>query len=118
MRLISGILLEEGKYQDVYSDICNDNDIEGNSGTSPISINEQKEDGKETGTIPTLQEVAQRDTKEEKTLLDEKQYIMYEILACSFLLNLIYGENDDEESFGLEQQLLNNALGKEKNTVK
>ena len=44
---------------------------------------------------------------------DEKQYIMYEVVACSFLLDLICGQNDDKESFGLEH-LLNHALEEER----
>ena len=89
-----------------------EDNAEENGGASPISIHQGNEAEKEIENIPTLQGVAQIVAKEEKTRLDKKQCIMYEILACSFLLDLICGENDADGSFGLEQ-LLNHALGEE-----
>ncbi len=35
---------------------------------------------------PTLPQIARKVTKLEKTQLDEKQYIAYEMIACTFLL--------------------------------
>ena len=56
--------------------------------------------------------MTRRVAREEKTRPDKNRYIVYEILVCSFSLDSICGENDDEGFFGLEQ-LLNNALGEE-----
>ena len=40
-------------------------------------------------TVPTLSSVADKISRQEGKMLDEKQYIAYEIIACSFLLSLI-----------------------------
>ena len=39
--------------------------------------------------VPTLSSVAEKISRQEGKTLDEKQYIAYEIIACSFLLSLI-----------------------------
>jgi hypothetical protein len=44
--------------------------------------------------IPTLQEVARKVARLEKMELDEKQYIAYEMIACTFLFGLVRNEND------------------------
>ncbi len=36
--------------------------------------------------IPTLLKIAQKVAKLEKTQLDEKQYIAYEMIACTYVL--------------------------------
>ena len=45
--------------------------------------------------IPTLGGVARMVAREEGKTLDEKQYIMYEVLACTFLLDLINKQDVD-----------------------
>ena len=50
--------------------------------------------------IPTLISVARKVALEEKKVLDEKQYMAYEIIACSFLLKVIDdGQNDQSSPF-------------------
>jgi hypothetical protein len=44
--------------------------------------------------IPTLPQRARKVAKLEKTQLDEKQYIAYEIIACTFLLGLVNDRHD------------------------
>jgi hypothetical protein len=44
--------------------------------------------------VPTLQEVARKIAHLEKMQLDEKQYIAYELIACTFLLDLVKDGND------------------------
>jgi hypothetical protein len=44
--------------------------------------------------IPTLQVVARKVARLEKMELDEKQYITYEMNACTFLLGLVKDGND------------------------
>ena len=44
--------------------------------------------------IPTLQEVARKIARLEKMELDEKQYIAYEMIACTFLFGLVRDGND------------------------
>jgi hypothetical protein len=45
--------------------------------------------------VPTLQEIARQVAKLEKKQLDEKQYISYEMIACTFPLGLV---NDGDDS--------------------
>jgi hypothetical protein len=45
-------------------------------------------------TVPTLQEVARKVARLEKAQLDEKEYIAYEMIACTFLLDLGKDGND------------------------
>ena len=47
-----------------------------------------------THKIPTLHEIAGKVARLEKRKLDEKQYIAYEMIACTFLLGLIHDGND------------------------
>jgi hypothetical protein len=44
--------------------------------------------------IPILQEVARKVARLEKMELDEKQYIAYEMIACTFIFGLVRDEND------------------------
>jgi hypothetical protein len=39
--------------------------------------------------VPTMQEIAQKVARLQKTQLDEKQYIAYEMAACTFLLGMV-----------------------------
>jgi hypothetical protein len=66
------------------------------------------DDGTRTD-IPTLWGVARMVACKEKKILDEKQYIMYEILACTFLFDLIC--NDDTNGSTALEGYLNIALG-------
>jgi hypothetical protein len=44
--------------------------------------------------IPTLAETARKVARLENLELDEKQYIAYEIIACTFILGLVHDGND------------------------
>ncbi len=44
--------------------------------------------------IPTLPETARKVARLEKTKLDKKQYIAYEMIACTFLLGLVHDGNN------------------------
>ena len=48
--------------------------------------------------IPTLPQIAQKVA--EKKQLDEKQYIAYEMIACTFLLGLVNDGNDKNTKLG------------------
>ncbi len=50
--------------------------------------------------IPTLPKIAQKVAKLEKTQLDEKQYIAYEMIACTFLLGLVNDGRDKNTKLG------------------
>jgi hypothetical protein len=57
--------------------------------------------------IPTLPQIAQKVARLEKTQLDEKQYIAYEMIACTFLLGLVNDGSDKNTKLGsyLQQSL-------------
>ncbi len=44
--------------------------------------------------IPSLPQIARKVARLEKTQLDEKQYIAYEMIACTFLLGLVNDGSD------------------------
>jgi hypothetical protein len=110
LRLIRGSLLGgDGTYQDVYpsdpDDACED--TRDSSQRNDVESSEAM--GEEQG--PTLRGVARQVLKEENKRLDEKQYIMYEVIACSFLLGLLRDSDcNDSESLAL-QNLLRGAAG-------
>ena len=45
--------------------------------------------------VPTLRTIAQKLAREKGMRLDKKQFKVYEIVSCSFLLSLIREENKD-----------------------
>ena len=57
--------------------------------------------------IPTLPQIARKVARLEKTQLDEKQYIAYEMIACTFLLGLVNDGIDKNTKLGsyLQQTL-------------
>ncbi len=50
--------------------------------------------------IPSLPQIAQKVARLEKTQLDEKQYIAYEMIACTFLLGLVNDGSDKNTKLG------------------
>ena len=50
--------------------------------------------------IPTLPQVARKVARLEKTQLDEKQYIAYEMIACTFFLGLVNDGSDKNTKLG------------------
>jgi hypothetical protein len=88
LKLIGGALVGGVKYSDLYID--SDEDKDTSSTNSYITNNDKGHDKNNTQhKIPTLPKIARKVAKLEKTQLDEKQYIAYEMIACSFLLGLV-----------------------------
>ncbi len=83
LKLISGALVGWTNYCNIYMASDKGNDYRSRAKT--------EENNK---TVPTLQEVARKIAHPEKTKLDEKQYIAYEMIACTFLLSLVKDGND------------------------
>jgi flagellar biosynthesis GTPase FlhF len=50
--------------------------------------------------IPTLPQIARKVARLENTQLDEKQYIAYEMIACTFLLGLLNDGTDKNTKLG------------------
>jgi hypothetical protein len=83
LNLICGALVGGTKYYDVYMapDMGEDYGL-----TTKMVANNM--------TFSTLQEVARKVARLEKMQLDEKQYIVYEMITCTFLLDLVKDGND------------------------
>ena len=106
LKLINGTLIGSMKYSDLY------NDLEECEDTSSTSSQANKSDrdhcmNKIQDKIPTLQQIARKVARLEKTQLDEKQYIAYEMIACTFLLGLVNDGSDKNTKLGsyLQQSL-------------
>ena len=106
LRLINGTLVGCMKYSDLY------NDLEENEDTSSTSSHANESDRdhcmkKIQRKIPTLPQIARKVARLEKTQLDEKQYIAYEMIACTFLLGLVNDGSDKNTKLGsyLQQSL-------------
>jgi hypothetical protein len=96
LKLISGTLVGSLKYGDLYIDSDEDEDTSSASSFVNKSDNEHGKKKKECK-IPTLPKIARKVARLEKTQLDEKQYIAYEMIACTFLLGLL-NDGSDEKS--------------------
>ena len=96
LKLISGTLVGEMEYDSVYEANDDENDDDTNQTTGcfqrSISAIEKK--------VPTLCEIARKVAKQQKTVLDEKQYIAYEIIACTFLMGLVQDGIDNSTDLG------------------
>ncbi len=99
LKLISGTLVGGVKYSDLYIDSDEDKDT---SSTNSYDTNNDKGHDKNNTQhkIPTLPKIAQKVAQFEKTHLDEKQYIAYEMIACTFLLRLVNDRLDKDTKLG------------------
>jgi hypothetical protein len=99
LKLIVGTLVGGVKYSDLYID---SNEYEDDSSTNSHVTNNDKDQDKNNNwqKIPTLPKIARKVAKHEKTQLDEKQYIPYEMIACTFLLGLVNDGGDKNTKLG------------------
>ena len=97
LTLIHGTLIGGAKYEDVY--------IEQEDGHQNNTTDENQTTS--TNKIPTLAETARKVARLENTELDEKQYIAFEIIACTFLLGLVRDGSDPNTTLymGLAQTM-------------
>jgi hypothetical protein len=94
LKLICGALLGGTKYSEIYvaSNVEEDdlstasNNRSSNTGIHHSNYHHRK--------VSTLQEIARKVARQEKMQLDERQYIAYEMIACTFLLGLVKDGND------------------------
>jgi len=94
LKLISGSLVGESRYADVYSKL----ELDGTETLPKESSSPDSETNKST--VPTLPEIARKVAAIEGKVLDEKQYITYEIISCTFLLDLIKDGCDASTKLG------------------
>jgi hypothetical protein len=90
LKLISGALIGGVNYKEIYMD----SDID--DGTNPPTTTNNMDVDQNTNIhkIPTLPETARKVARHEKRKLDKKQYIAYEMIACTFLLDWMHDGND------------------------
>ena len=95
MKLVSTSLLGTTIYKNIYNNIEEDQDM-------------NRETIKSNGiTVPTLMGVARKIARIEGTQMDEKQYVAYEVLCCTFLLDLIKeANNPDSDLYSHLQQAI------------
>jgi hypothetical protein len=99
LKLIGGTLVGGVKYSDLYIDPDEDKYL--SSTNSYVTNNDKGHDKNNTlHKIPTLLKIAQKVAKIVETQLDEKQYISYEMIACSFLLGLVNDGRDKNRKMG------------------
>ena len=116
MRLIQGSLIG-GNYEDVYP---TGNDGDGmdtdDAPDIPRMQADAANDSQGRADAPTLAGVARAVEQEDKTRLDRKQYIMYEVIACSFLLGLLdlHDHRGDDSPL---LTMLGGAIGLERNGI-
>ena len=60
-----------------------------------------------THKIPTLHETARKFARLEKGQLDEKQYIAYKTIACSYLMGLVHDGNDPNTTLCIPVEINN-----------
>jgi hypothetical protein len=82
LKLISGSLVGGANYNEIYLD-PDEKDAFNSCSTNDIDTRNK---AKYTKNVPTLPEIARKVAQLQKIQLDEKQYIAYEMIACTFLL--------------------------------
>ena len=105
LKLVLGALIGGANYEDVYqeSELENENENENNK-------TEYEHQSTSMNKIPTMAGTARKVAKLENRKLDEKQYIAYEMIACTFLLGLVEDGNDPNTTLysGLTQTMRGN----------
>jgi hypothetical protein len=90
LKLISGALIGGVNYKEVYMN----SDIDDKTNPPTTTNNMGVDQNTNIHKIPTLPETARKVARLEKRTLDEKQFVAYEIIACTFLLGLVHDGND------------------------
>ena len=95
MKLIAGSLEGYTNYDSIYSDIEN---------TETGSVADEETTA---SPVPTLVDTARKVARYEGTQMDEKQYVAYEVICCTFLLGLV---NDGNNPHSLLTSYLRQAI--------
>ena len=96
LKQISGSLVGGAICYEIYLD-PDDDDAFNSSSTSDSDTRKQEKDARN---VPTLSEIARTVAKLQKIQLDEKQYIAYKTIACTFLLGLVKDGRDLHTNLG------------------
>jgi hypothetical protein len=121
LKLISGTLVGGANYSDIYIDSDVEDVLEKLSSINNETTKETDRD-KNTNSqkVPTLQEIARRVARLEKKQMDKKQYIAYEMIACTFFLGLLNDAQNPHTNLGayLQQRLRGSTTADIEATVK
>jgi hypothetical protein len=90
LKLISGALIGGINYKEIYMDSEIDDKTSPPTTTNNMDVDQNTNIHKR----PTLSETARKVVRLEKRKLDKKQYIAYEMIACTFFLGLVHDGND------------------------
>jgi hypothetical protein len=90
LKLISGALICGVNYEEIYIDSDNDDKTNPPTTANNMGVDQKTNIHK----IPTLPETDRKVARLEKRKLVKKQYIAYEMIACTFLLGLVHDGND------------------------
>jgi hypothetical protein len=114
LKLISGALVGGINYSEIY-DMCGiDMDDTSTTGDNTSSNTDKEGNNNQHSKIPTLQKVARKVARLEKMELDEKQYIAYVMIACTFLLGLVRdGNNSNTTLFTSLQKTIGGETSQE-----
>jgi hypothetical protein len=93
LKLISEAMVGGTDYSEIY-ETCGIDKDDTSTARDNTSNNTDKDSSNQHHKIPTLQEVTRKVARLEKIELDEKQYIAYEMIACTFVLGLVRDGND------------------------
>jgi hypothetical protein len=94
LKLIFGVLVVGTNYSEIYV-TCGIEEDDTSTTSNNRSNNLSKHSSNDLHRkIPTLREVPRKVARPEKMELDEKQYIAYVMIACTFLLCLVKDRND------------------------
>ena len=96
LKLISGSLVGGANYNEIYLD-PDDEDAFNSCSANDSDTRKQEED---TKNVPTLAKIARKVVKLQKIQLDKKQYISYEMIACTLLLGLVKDGRDPHTNLG------------------
>lgn len=107
-KLIAGSLVGTTDFHRVYEGIDQEKTLEDSN------------QPQQTSAVPTLVETARKIALNGGPQMDEKQYIAYEVLCCTFLLGLLNDDGDNNESLHtqLHQALSSSKRKKTKQLIK
>ena len=111
LKLISGTLVGGADFSEIYIDPGDEDKVISCFKNDNV---ESKGENINKRTVPTLPEIARKVARLQKTQLDEKQYIAYEMIACTFLLGMV---NDGRNPYTKLGKYLQQSMGGSTDTV-
>ena len=105
LKLISGTLVGGADFSEIYIDPGDEDKVNSCSENDNV---ESKGENTNKRTVPTMPEIARKVARLQKTQLDEKQYIAYEMIACTFLLGMV---NDGRNPYTKLGKYLQQSMG-------